>query len=197
MKNRILKLKRQAGVTLIELIIVVLIVGFLAIVGARAFSSSGVSDTAKAQALFEGCTKISTNIVLLANAAGVSSVYTSNVMPATGSNLLDVIANGSGSMATAYQSAWTEAGLTPLSDVLKGSGGSYTINGYAVTFGGGGTAPHTCAMSVPDAVVNALVDKYGSGTPPTSSTATDTTNGTIRYTASTSGNRTVTIVRPL
>lgn len=197
MKNRTLKLKYEAGVTLIELIIVVLVIGFLAIVGARAFSSSGVSDTAKAQALFEGCTKVSTNIVLLANAAGVSSVYASNAMAATGSNLLDVIANGSGSMAAAYQSAWAEAGLTPLSDVLKGSAGSYQINGYTVTFGGGGTAPHTCAMSVPDSVVNALVDKYGSGTPPTTTTATDATNGTIRYTASTSGNRTVTILRPL
>lgn len=197
MKNRTLKLKYQAGVTLIELIIVVLIIGFLAIVGARAFSSSGVSDTAKAQALFEGCSKISTNVVLLANAAGVSSVYASNPMAATGSNLLDVIANGSGSMATAYQPAWADAGLTPLSDVLKGSAGSYEINNYPITFAGGGTAPHTCAFTVPDSVVAALVTKYGSGTAPASSTATDTTNGTIRYTASTSGNRTVTILRPL
>lgn len=190
----------QQGMTLIELIIVVVVVGMLAIVGARSFSNANISDSSKAQALFEGCSKLSQSLVLLANEAGVGSQVSGSALPLGTGNYttaLDVLYSGTPAMATAYTSAWTRAGLSQLTDVIKGSNGSYTMAGFALTFDGGGTTAHTCQMSLPDSLAGALVQKYGSGTAPATASATDTTNATIQYTAATSGNRTVTILRPL
>lgn len=192
--------KKQSGFTLIELVIVVVVLGLLAIVGARAFSNTNISEGSKAQAMFEGCSKLSTSAILVANEAGVSSAVTGSALPAGtagATTLLDVLAGGFDNMATAYQPAWTRAGVSPLSDVIKGSAGVYTLAGYALTFGGGGTTAHTCVVSVPDGVASALVVRYGAGTAPALAADTDTSNATIRYTALASGNRTVTIRRPL
>ncbi|MEM8515413.1 prepilin-type N-terminal cleavage/methylation domain-containing protein [Massilia sp. MP_M2] len=188
--------KRQAGMTLIELIIVVVVIGVLAIVGARAFSSSGVTDNAKANAIFEGTKKLSTNLVMLAQFAGVSSDFAATSLPVSGSSVMDVLVQGSGKLKPEYASAWTQSGIMALSDVAQGSGVSYTIAGYDVKVAGGGTGPHTFTLSVPEAVANSMVVKYGSGNVPIA-TAADSTAPVIRYKAVANGMREVTIVRPL
>ncbi|MQA40768.1 prepilin-type N-terminal cleavage/methylation domain-containing protein [Rugamonas aquatica] len=193
--------KRQSGVTLIELIIVVVVVGLLAIVGAKSFSNAGITDSAKAQAMYEAASKLSQNAVLLAQAAGTSSDATASTLPAGGAGattLLDVLTGGPTKVSTSYPNAWAQAGITPLSDVAQGEGANYKISNFAVTMAGGGAQPHSFKFdNVPDSVVAALVVKFGSGTTPANAAATDTTNGVVQYGASAGGLRSVTIFRQL
>lgn len=193
--------QHQRGVTLIELIIVVVVVGLLAIVGAKSFSNAGITDGAKAQAMYEAATKLSQNAVLLAQAAGVSSDATTSTLPAGGAGattLMDVLTGGPSKVSSSFPSAWSQAGIAPLADVAQGSGASYKISNFPVTMSGGGVQPHKFVFdNVPDSVVVPLVVKFGSGTAPASAAATDTTNGVIQYGASTGGMRSVTIFRQL
>lgn len=193
-----LQFKRQTGMTLIELIIVVIVIGILAVVGARSFSNSGVTDNAKAAALYEATTKLSNNFVMLAQFAGVSSDYSSNTLFVTGSSNLDVLVQGPTKLKPEYQSAWAQAGITALTDVAQGGplATSYKIQGFTVTAAGGGANPHTYQFSLPEAVANALIVKYGSGTVP-AATVADQAAPVIRYAALVNGMRTVTIVRQL
>lgn len=192
---------RQQGVTLIELIIVVVVVGLLAIVGAKSFSNAGITDNAKAQAMFEAANKLSQNAVLLAQAAGTSSDVASSTLPSGGAGattLMDVLTGGAAKVSASYPYAWSQAGIAALADVAQGSGASYKISGFAVTMAGGGALPHSFRFdNVPDSVVIALAVKFGSGSAPASAAATDTSNNVVQYGASTGGLRSVTIFRQL
>lgn len=186
---------KSTGFTLIELIIVIVVIGFLAIIGTNAFSNAGVSDGAKAQAMFESATKLSQNTVLLAQAAGTSSVVTGSTLPTNATTtLMDVLIRGETSFNTAtYPNAWRTSGVTAMPSLAQGSGSAYTIAGYSVTMGGGGNDPHTFTFAdVPDSVTQHLVAKYGSSAASLAA-AGDATNAVIRYGAPTSGLRTVTI----
>jgi prepilin-type N-terminal cleavage/methylation domain-containing protein len=191
-------LNKQKGMTLIELIIVVVVLGFLAIVAAKAFSNAGVTDGSKAQALFEASGKLSQNTVLLAQAAGTSPVVTGSTLPSTGNTLLDVLVTGvSAFNTTSYPNAYATSGVTAMPTLVQGSSGSYRVAGYALTMGGGNNAPHTFQFaSVPDGVTQILVAKYGSNAT-SLATAGDSTNPVIQYGTATAGLRTVTILRPL
>lgn len=195
------KLFKQQGMTLIELIVVVVVVGILSLIAAKAFSNAGVTDGAKATSMFEAASKLSQNTVLLAQAAGTSPIVTGSTLPAgtTGATtVMDVLIGGQTNFANStYPNAYASSGVTALTSVAQGSAGSYRIAGYAVTMGGGNNAPHTFAFAaVPDSVTQQLVAKYGSNVATLSATG-DSTNPVIQYGAPTSGLRTVTIFRPL
>lgn len=191
--------KKQKGMTLIELIVVVVVVGILAVISVKSFSNAGVTDSSKAQALFEASAKLSQNAVLLAQAAGTSPVAEGSSMPKTGSKLIDVLINGPTVFDdTKYPNAYATSGITPLTSLAQGSAGNYRIAGYALTMGGGDNAPHTFEFAeVPNGVTQVLVSKYGSNTP-TLAADGDQDNPVIKYSAETSsGVRTVTILRSL
>lgn len=175
--------------------VAVVIVGFLAIVGTRAFSGK-VTESSKAQAMFETCDKISTNHVMLASAAGVSSAVTGSPL-VTGSNtLLDALIGGvSNFNTTAYPNAWQASGIVALTNAAQGAAGSYNVSGFQLTYSGGGASPHACEYAkVPDEITQVLVIKYGAGITPLA--PSDQSNGVIRYTTLASDNtRTVTILR--
>lgn len=197
-KTRSAPRNNQKGFTVIELIVVVVILGILGIIAAKNFSSAGVTDSSKAQVLFDASSKLSQNAVLLAQAAGTSPVVASSTLAATGSTLMDVLIQGSSAFNSAgYPNAYAMSGVTAMPSLAQGSGGSYRIAGYAVTMGGGNNEPHTFAFAnVPDGVTQFLVTKYGSNASALAA-AGDSTNPVIQYTAPTAGTRTVTIVRPL
>lgn len=194
---------KQKGFTLIELIVVVVVLGFLGTYAAKAFSNAGITDASKAQALFEASTKFSQNTVLLAQAAGTSPIVTGSTLPsgATGcTTVLDVLVVGSSCFNhSTYPNAYTVSSVTAMPNLVQGTTGSYRVVGYNVTMEGGDNAltPHAFSYAaVPDGVVQQLVAKYGSNTTSLAA-AGEFTNPVIRYGAPTAGRRTVTIYRPL
>jgi prepilin-type N-terminal cleavage/methylation domain-containing protein len=186
----------QKGFTLIELVIAVVVIGFMALIMTKQFGAN-VSNGAKAAALYEGANKLTNNWMLLAQTAGTSSVISSSVIPAASSGALDVLIGGRTNVASAYQQYWDFAGLSPLRSLAQGSAGSYTIAGYTATLGGGGSSPLSVAYAtVPDEIVLQLVQKYGSGVSALVA-AGDSTNANIQYGAPTAGARTITIYKQL
>lgn len=198
MKQMKMMQKLQKGFTLIELVIVVMVLGILAVVVAKQFGS-GVSDGARAQALYESANKLTQNWSLLAQSAGTSTTIVGSPIPiaaGTSGNVLDLLIQGGSAttMSATYLPAWATAGISSLSDIAQGTAGSYTIVGYGVTLGGGGTTPLTVAFAgVPDTLTLQLVQKYGSKI--ATLAASDTTNSVIQYSTATAGARTVTILK--
>lgn len=191
------KQAKQKGFTLIELVIVVVILGILALVISRQFGGS-VSNGAKANALYESANKLSQNWALLAQQAGTSTVVASSPLVDTGKTAVDVLIGGSTYVAAAYQPAWSQAGLIPLTDLAQGTAGAgaYTISSYPVTFGGGGGSALTVTYTgVPDELVLQVVQKHGSNV--TTLAASDATNGVVQYGTATAGARSMTILKPI
>lgn len=197
--NRSWNKAKQAGFTLIEMAIVVVIIGILAYVASRAFGT-GVTGGAKATGLYEATNKITQSWSMLATQAGQSTVIASSPLPdaATSKTPEDVVFRGQANIATAYQSAWTQGGLIALADMAQvASGGGYTVSGHKVTLGGGGNSPLSVTFEgVPEDVALQIVQKHGSGVSALVATG-DSTNNAVRYSAVTGGLTNVTIFKAI
>jgi MSHA pilin protein MshA len=193
MKIKMMIQRKISGFTLIELVIVVVILGVLALVVAKQFGSS-VSNSAKANSLYVSADKLITNWVLLTTSAGTSSIVAGSQIPTSGSDAMDVLIGGQPNVAAAYKPVWTQTGLTPLTDLVQGSSGAYTIMGYGTSMSGGsGVLPVKIIFNgVPDEVVLLLVKKYGSNVS-TLSGLGDTTNPVIQYGVPSAGSRSITV----
>lgn len=191
MKNKI-QLKRPKGFTLIELVIVVVVVGFLALIMTKQFGQN-VNRGASAQALYNAARKLGDNWMAITTSAGVPTTVASTSLAGSGYNALDILIGGKTYMATAQQFHWDKAGIRAMTDLAKGASGSYTIGGYTVALSGGGTSPMSIAFTaVPDEIVLQLVRKYGSGV--TTLATSDALDPSIQYGTATGGNRTLTIL---
>jgi prepilin-type N-terminal cleavage/methylation domain-containing protein len=191
------KQKKQAGFTLIELVIVVVILGILALVVSRQFGGN-VSNGAKANALYEASNKLTQNWALLAQQAGTSTTVASSPLVLTGKVPEDILVAGSAYIATAYQGAWTQGGLIPLTDLAQGTagGGVYTIASYPFSIAGGGASPLSVTFNnVPDELVVQVVQKHGSGV--ATLAASDSANAVVQYGTATGGLRTMTVFKPI
>lgn len=191
------KKMKQKGFTLIELVIVVVILGVLALVVARQFGGS-VTNGAKANALYEAANKVTQNWALLAQQGGASTTVASSPMILATKTAEDVVVGGSPYVAAAYQAAWSQGGLIPLTDLAQGTpgAGAYTISSYAFTLAGGGATPlEVTYAGVPDELVLQVVQKHGSGV--TTLAASDATNAVVRYGTATAGMRSLTIRKPV
>lgn len=186
-------IKRQKGFTLIELIIVVVILGILGYVAMSV--TSGSPDPANATAMRSGAKELSKGIGYLHANLGNGLSATSNVLPASGLNMLDVLMVGRDAVASSYRSSYDRANMRPLesdfSITRRPSGstpGQYQLLTYPVTFVSAGcTTGRVCVQfqRVPSSTLQELVAKYGiNNFVPTTALST----GPVRYTAADSSN---------
>lgn len=203
----------QKGFTLIELAIVGIFLGLLAIFAITQFSGSA-TDTTKANGIFEATTKIADNWSLLAQSCGISSDITAtdltvaNGTPSatTAANNLDVLL-GVSTVNGSFSGCYATSGVRPLVGVSTGGAGAETIQGYKVsaantTIVGRNALALTFGDSskyVPDSLILPLYNKYSSASGAASATsipnAPSATDNVVRYTINTA--RQLTLVRAL
>lgn len=189
----------QQGFTLIELLVVVVIIGILLAVFAPLLSGS--SDGAKASALLRAADGSQKTLQLLNQSCGTSTAVASNTLPdsVASKTLSDVLFGGSANVAAAYKTTTTcyaKSQVKPMSDlgVPTSAAGVYAVQGFNVSFAGGGTAPlQTIFASVPDSLVLELAGRYSPSL--TTLAASDATSPVIQYSAATGGLRTLTILK--
>lgn len=211
--NRALKQSRksvQKGFTLIELAIVGLFLGLLAVFAISQFSGSA-TDSTRANGLSESAQKIADNWALVSLACGVDSNVTTlnmvdnNTTTPAAKNLSMLVGNAAPN-ATAFANCFNQSGVRPLNNLTQGAAGAESIYGYAVTLGNttvnGRNAMTVSFANVPENVFLSLYNKLSSVSGAASATSVpaatvDTTDPAIRFTANASGRRTVTLVRAL
>lgn len=208
-KLKALRAKLQKGFTLIELAIVGLFLGLLAVFAITAFSSSA-TDTTRANGLYEAASKLADNWALISQTCGTSSDVTGTALSSgtattTAGKNLSLLVGNVGASAT-YQSCVGSSGVRPLAGVTTGGQAAEAVQGYAVTLGNTTGATGRNAMTVtltgvPENVILPLYTRYSSVAGASSATAlpatADTTDPQIRFTVATAGKRDLTIVRAL
>lgn len=202
----------QKGFTLIELAIVGLFLGILAVFAITAFSGSA-TDVTKANGLFEASQKIGDNWALVSQSCGVPADITATAVgggtatTTAGKNLSMLV--GTAGSATSYATCVGNSGIRPLTGLTTGGENAEAIQSFTVTLSSTTTASGRPAMAVnlagvPDSIVLPLYNKYSSvASAATVDAATfaglaaNSTDPTIRFGAATGGKRDLTIVRPL
>lgn len=211
--NRIVKNVRKAmkkGFTLIELAIVGLFLGLLAVFAISAFSGAATDNT-RAVSLFEASTKVADNWALLTQQCGttrnISSLSLANsaaTATTTAGKNLSMLLGNIGVDAT-YQTCYEAAGIRPLTGLASGAQGSEKISGYEMAVQTIGSDRYLAVTykAVPENVFAAAAMKYAGLSTVNSSTAdvdAIAAGGTVGfgYVKNGSGpNRDVTFVRPL
>lgn len=200
-----INIQRQKGMTLIELAIVGLFLGLLALFGISQFSGSA-TDTTKAAGLYEASGKIADSWTLISQTCGTATdIATSPISatPTAAKNLSVVL--GTATADTNYTSCFSQSGVRPLAGLSTGAAGSEVVYGYAVSAANPAAGVKKLAVSyaaVPDALILALYNKYSSVAGAKTASAlpdtADTSDVQIQFAAKgTTGTRAVTIVRPL
>ena len=196
--------KNQAGMTLIELLIVAVVLGVLIALVVPSLTSGGVNAQTKAQLLNRAASTLTENLSFASQYLGLPATP-ANGIAASGNNIVDVLMVGdtpAGVVATTYTSKFATAGLKPLSDMGKvvtaptaGTAGSYSIGDYAVS----STTTNCAARSacwqftgVPTEVLEVLWSELATGTF-AAGTAVTASTAPVKYTAASSGTHTVTL----
>lgn len=157
--------KKQSGFTMIELLVVIVILGALAIIASPMITEG--QKTADTISYYDTATRMSTawqfgtSKCQVSNRIGTSPVTTT----ASAANHLTLLVDGTGVAAT-YSGCWNSAKVEPLNrSGVRGSAGAYTFNGATVTIAnfvqGSTNRVATTFSDVEDNSVLELVQKYG------------------------------------
>lgn len=192
----------QAGFTLIELVVVVSILGFLVAIVAPSLSNS--TDGAKAQSLLRVSQKLADNWMLISSSCGTTGdVANSPVTGSSAANTLLLLLGGNGvgtgqySVPAAYTACYTSASILALADSAQYDTGTsaWQVTGYVPTLSWTSGVFKTAYASVPDSLALAVVKKYNPGL--AALAASDATHPVAQYSVAASGTRTLTILRPI
>lgn len=183
----------QKGFTLIELAIVGLFLGLLAIFAITQFSGSATTNT-KANGLFEATTKIADNWALVAQSCGISTDITATDLtaaattgPVNAKDNLNMLL-GSASASATYSACVASSGIRPLNGLSTG-GTTPTIQGYAIGVTNPGYSGRpTVAITysgTPATLTLPLFNKYSSQTGASTATSVpstpDTTDPVVQF----------------
>jgi hypothetical protein len=197
-----IKKAAQKGFTLIELAIVGLFLGLLAIFAITQFSGSA-TDTTKANSLYEASTKIVDNWALVSMQCGTTTDITAsplgNATPTAAANMSMLL--GTSAVNATYAGCYSTSGIKALSGIATGAAGSEKVQGFTTTLAKGATDRQVkvAYALVPDNVVLPLYNKYSSASGASTATAVpataDTTDPQIQFGALSGGTRTMTIIK--
>ena len=174
MKTRFFRRAAQKGFTLIELAIVAIFLGLLAIFAVTQFSGSA-TDSTKAQGLYDASDKLASNWSLVSMQCGTTTDVTSasslgksaadNLSMLLGTKTISTnAASGTNINVTAAMvSCYTSSGIRALAGLAQGAAGSETVYGYSLAL----SAPTTTSMgvkfaAVPKNIADILTAKYSS-----------------------------------
>lgn len=183
------------GFTLIELLVVLAVVGIIAVLAVP--SLLGSTDSARAETLRDAATKYASNWQTINQACGTSKDVTSSITTAgTAGASMDLVFRGTG-LAAAYSGCYATAGVRPLVEMAKGSGGTYTVRDYSVSVSGGGTSSSPLEITFSGVPVGTALPLYqrlssaaGAAAATAMPTTADTTDISFRFTAPTAGGTT-------
>lgn len=195
--------KQQKGLTLIELAIVGLFLGLLALFAVNKFSSKVTVGT-KSLGLYQAADQLAQAWGTATANCGISrditaSDFTADTASAAG-NLSALL--GTGAVNSDYAACFSSSGIKTLNGLAAGPQGNEAVYGYRVS--ASTPAPDRIALTftaVPEELILPLFNKYSSATGAATATTlpavADTTDSTIRFSAATNGKRDLTIVRTL
>ena len=205
MKIRQFKQSAKKGFTLIELAIVGIFLGLLALFAIAMFGSNATTAT-KAKGLYEAATKTADNWAVLSQSCGLTSNVKETDLTGgndtTGANNLSLLL-GTAPVAQAYKACYDASGIRPLSGTSKGAPGEETVYEFPMTVSASSTSGSMgiSYANVAPEVALAMYQAYSSA--PKASIATtmpttaDTTDPQLRFSAPVDGKYTVTIMRAL
>lgn len=203
--NRTLKrvlAKAQKGFTLIELAIVGLFLGILAVYAISQFTGGG-ADKAKSAALYEAATKLTDNWSLITMECGISkSVGGTTSTAATNKANLSYLLGTSSTLPTGTNATCiANSGARVMGSLSSGAAGSEKVQGFDVQIADVGSASSGVVgvtfKAVTPSVFAAAFEKYGPGGTAAASVTAATTTPFAYGVADASGNRDITFVRPL
>lgn len=213
-RRKLLAVRRSAqkGFTLIELAIVGIFLGLLAVFAITSFSGSA-TDTTRANGLFEASTKIADNWALVAQSCGIGTDITAVDLTGGGATGADAAAAnmnvllGTTVLTGGNLSCFNSSGVRPLAGLaVAGSGGTQTIQGLPVVASNATVAGRDALVLTfgaagdyaPDSLIKPLYNKYnaaGAAAQDDVPDAADTTDTVIRFGAK--ATRTLSIVKAL
>ena len=211
MKLRQIKSTTTKGFTLIELAIVGIFLGLLALFSIAMFGSNATTAT-KAKGLYEAATKTADNWSVLSQSCGVTSDITATDLSGTGATPaaraagnLSMLLGTAPVNATTYKACYDASGIRPLSGTSKGGAGAETIYDFPVTVDTSISKSGTMAVSYANVPVEVALSMYqtyssaaGASTVPTLPAIADTASDPqFRITAAANGKYTVAILRTL
>ena len=159
--------RTERGFTLIEALVVLILIGIVSAVAAPKIMATTTSgQVSKYMDIADGGAAAWQALTMRAS---VTTAVTSNPIPATSNTVEDVLfVGGTATVASAYQSAYTNSKIQPMNQHVVKSGSNFIVTGTSnvqVAVSGGGNSPMVFTFSnVPEEAVLEAVDRVSPGT---------------------------------